>query len=71
MLDGVSDPGNVGTLIRTAAWFGVNAIVAGPGTADFFAPKTVRSTMGGMWSMVLEKVSHLPGFIATNVRAGG
>ena len=70
VLDGVSDPGNVGTLIRTAAWFGVNAIVAGPGTADFFAPKIVRSTMGGMWSMVLEKVSHLPGFIATNVRAG-
>ena len=70
VLDGVQDPGNVGTLIRTAAWFGIEAVVAGPGTADYFAPKTVRSTMGGLWDVVLERVDYLPGFIATNVRAG-
>ena len=70
VLDGVSDPGNVGTLIRTAAWFGVNAVVSGPGTADYYAPKTVRSSMGGLFSMIFEKVDNLPGFIATNMRAG-
>jgi len=70
VLDGVQDPGNVGTLIRTAAWFGVEAVVSGPGTADFFAPKTVRSSMGGLWDVVLEHVTYLPGFIATIVRAG-
>ncbi len=70
VLDGVQDPGNVGTLIRSAAWFGVEAVVSGPGTADFFAPKTVRACMGGLWDVVLEQVEYLPGFIATNVRAG-
>ncbi|NQV73226.1 RNA methyltransferase, partial [bacterium] len=70
VLDGVQDPGNVGTLIRTAAWFGIEAVVAGPGTADYFAPKTVRATMGGLWDVVLERVEHLSGFVATNVRAG-
>lgn len=70
VLDGIQDPGNVGTLIRTAAWFGVDCVVAGPGTADYYAPKTVRATMGGLWSMVLEKVDYLAGFVATVVRAG-
>ena len=70
VLDGVQDPGNVGTLIRTAAWFGIEAVVAGPGTADYFAPKTVRATMGGLWDVILERVEHLSGFLATNVRAG-
>jgi TrmH family RNA methyltransferase len=70
VLDGVQDPGNVGTLIRTAAWFGIEAVVSGPGTADFYSPKTVRASMGGMWDVILEHVTHLPGFIATNVRAG-
>jgi TrmH family RNA methyltransferase len=50
VLDGVQDPGNVGTIIRTAAWYGVDAVVGGPGTADFYNPKTVRATMGSLWS---------------------
>ncbi len=51
LLDGIQDPGNVGTLIRTAAWMGVNRILIGPGTADPFAPKVVRATMGGIWDV--------------------
>lgn len=50
-LDGVSDPGNVGTILRTAAWFGFGAVVVGPETADPFNPKVVRASMGGVWEL--------------------
>jgi TrmH family RNA methyltransferase len=53
VLDGVQDPGNVGTIVRCAAWFGFDAVVGGPGTADFFNPKTVRSMAGSMWDLDL------------------
>ena len=47
VLGGVQNPGNVGAVIRTAAWFGVEAVLAGPGAADLFHPKVVRAAMGG------------------------
>jgi TrmH family RNA methyltransferase len=50
-LDGISDPGNVGTVIRTAAWFGVSAVLLGEGCADLLNPKTVRATMGGIFQL--------------------
>lgn len=50
-LDGVQDPGNVGTILRTAAWFGADAVLAGPGTSDPFGPKAVRAAMGGLWDL--------------------
>lgn len=59
VLDGVQDPGNVGTLIRTAAWFGVEGIVAGAGTADFYNPKVVRASMGGLWDIQLAQTAHV------------
>ncbi|MBL7977837.1 MAG: RNA methyltransferase [Bacteroidetes Order II. Incertae sedis bacterium] len=58
-LNGIQDPGNVGTLIRTAAWFGIEAIVADGATADFFQPKVVRATMGGLWDVQLFQVPSL------------
>jgi len=58
-LDGVQDPGNVGTLVRTAAWFGVDVVLAGPGTADFEGPKVVRSSMGGLWDVRLVQTDDL------------
>lgn len=70
VLDGVQDPGNMGTLIRTAAWFGVNAVVAGPGTADAFAPKVVRAAMGGLWDVHLVRVDSLPPLL-DSLRAAG
>jgi len=68
VLDGVQDPGNVGTLIRTAAWFGIDAVMATPGTADFYSPKTVRSAMGGIWDVQLERIDYLDGFLDTCIR---
>ncbi len=47
-LDRVQDPGNVGTIIRIADWYGIDAVVASPGCADYYNPKTVQSTMGSM-----------------------
>lgn len=48
-LDRVSDPGNVGAVIRAAAWFGTSAVLLGEGCADLLNPKTVRATMGGLF----------------------
>lgn len=45
-LDGLQDPGNLGTIVRTAGWFGISGIISGKGTVDLFHPKVVRSTAG-------------------------
>ena len=47
-LDTVQDPGNLGTIIRLADWFGIEDIVCSMETADCFAPKTVQATMGAI-----------------------
>ena len=46
VLDEISDPGNMGTLIRIADWYGINKIIAGSGTADFYNPKVINASMG-------------------------
>lgn len=48
MLDAVQDPGNLGTILRIASWFGVSNVVLGPGCADPFNPKVVQSSMGAI-----------------------
>ena len=46
VLDGIQDPGNLGTIIRTADWFGIGQIVASEDTADVYNPKVIGATMG-------------------------
>jgi RNA methyltransferase, TrmH family len=46
MLDDVRDPGNLGTIIRIADWYGVTRIVVSPTTTDFYNPKVIAATMG-------------------------
>ena len=48
VLDGVQDPGNLGTIIRIADWFGISTIICSRETADAFAPKVVPATMGSL-----------------------
>ena len=47
-LDDVQDPGNLGTIIRLADWFGIEHIFCSPNTVDVYNPKTVQATMGGI-----------------------
>ena len=63
-LDGVSDPGNLGTIIRVADWYGIKHIVASTDSADPYNPKTISATMG---SFVRVSVSHveLPEYLST------
>lgn len=48
VLDGVQDPGNLGTIIRTADWFGIRNIICSDDTVDAYNPKVVQATMGSL-----------------------
>ncbi|MDE7413735.1 MAG: RNA methyltransferase [Muribaculaceae bacterium] len=65
MLDGIQDPGNLGTIIRTAHWFGIKKIFASPDTADIYNPKTIQATMGSLAKVEVEYVD-LPGLLNSN-----
>jgi TrmH family RNA methyltransferase len=45
-LDGIRDPGNMGTILRTADWFGIRQIICSPDCVDLYNPKVVQATMG-------------------------
>ncbi len=62
-LDGVQDPGNLGTIIRTCDWFGVHDILCSRDTADCYNPKVVQATMGALARVRLHYV-ELPEVIA-------
>ena len=51
ILDEISDPGNLGTILRTCAWFGVDSIILTENSADIFNPKCLRAAMGGHFYM--------------------
>lgn len=49
ILDNISDPGNLGTIIRSMDWFGINQLVLSKNCVDIFSPKVIRSTMGSIF----------------------
>ncbi len=64
-LDGIQDPGNFGTIIRTADWFGIKQIFASPDCADLYNSKTIQATMGSFLRMKVQ-VIDLEKLIAEN-----
>jgi RNA methyltransferase, TrmH family len=73
-LHGLSDPGNVGAILRSAEAFGASSVVLGPGTADPFSPKAVRASMGAVFAIALVKAADLdalPGLKIALVPAQG
>jgi TrmH family RNA methyltransferase len=68
-LSEVRDPGNLGTIIRIADWFGVRRIVASEGTTDFYNPKTIGASMGS-FTRVSVSYTALPAFLTDAEGAG-
>lgn len=64
-LEGVQDPGNVGTLLRSAAAFGFDAVLLGPGCAAPFAPKTLRASVGAAGRIPSLLCPDLPAALAS------
>lgn len=63
-LDDIQDPGNLGTIVRLADWFGIEHIFCSSNTADIYNPKTVQATMGAVARVKVHYV-NLPQFIAS------
>ena len=63
-LDDVQDPGNLGTIIRVADWFGIEHIFCSLGTVDVYNPKTIQATMGALARVKLH-YCNLPSLIAS------
>ena len=55
-LDGIQDPGNLGTILRLADWFGVEGVYLSPGCVDPYNPKVVQSSMGGVLTVPFQLV---------------
>lgn len=62
-LDGISDPGNMGTIIRTAEWFGFEQLILGEDCADKYNPKVVRATMGSIFRLKIIHTNDLNNYI--------
>lgn len=63
-LDRIQDPGNLGTMLRTADWFGVRHVVCSPDTVSCYNPKVVQSTMGAIFRTQVD-YTDLPQWLAT------
>ncbi len=66
-LDGVQDPGNLGTILRIADWYGVKHLVCSPDCADAYSPKVVQSSMGSLGRVIV----HRQSLVAWLRRQGG
>ncbi|GAB4409636.1 MAG: RNA methyltransferase [Bacteroidia bacterium] len=63
LLEDIQDPGNLGNLLRTADWLGLQAVVAGPGCADRFNPKALRASMGSVLRVPYYETSDLAALV--------
>lgn len=69
-LDTIRDPGNLGTILRIADWFGIDAVFAAKDTVDVFNPKVVQATMGAIFRVKMHYVD-LPALSDVVLTAGG
>lgn len=59
MLEGIKDPGNLGTILRTASAFAIDAVILYGDTVDLYNPKCVRSAVGNLWKIPVVKMNNL------------
>lgn len=71
VLDGIQDPGNLGTIIRTADWFGFKQIICSLNTVEVYNPKTVQATMGSLSRMDIYYQDLVPVLSAATVPVFG
>lgn len=69
-LDTIRDPGNLGTILRVADWFGIDAVFAAPDTVDVFNLKVVQATMGAIFRVKFH-YAEIPALCRAAVSAGG
>lgn len=70
VLDGIRDPGNLGTILRIADWFGVKSVLASRDTVELFNPKVVQATMGAIFRVDFHYVD-IQEFSASVLKQGG
>ena len=70
VLDGIRDPGNLGTILRVADWFGIDGVYASPDTVELFNPKVVQATMGAIFRVPFRTV-EVPAFCRSVLGMGG
>ncbi len=70
ILDGIKDPGNMGTLIRTAHWFGIKNLYLTNHCVDVFAPKTVQGSMGSLGAITIQKIENKESWAIQAIHAG-
>ena len=74
VLDNINDPGNLGTIIRTADWFGIKQVIASEATVDLFNPKVIQASMGAVYRINYKRTKlaeAIPTLIANNFTVTG
>jgi RNA methyltransferase, TrmH family len=66
LLDGIRDPGNMGTILRTASWFGVERIICSGDSVELYKPKVVSATMGAIFHLQISYM-NLQDFYKKNI----
>ena len=64
-LSEIQDPGNAGTILRSADAFGMDAVITSPGSVDMYSPKVVRSTAGSLWHIPVFESIELQGLLTS------